>query len=270
LDKNISDIIVDSIYFARKRVMRIFRKDIASRSLGRNISGDITRYIDIVSEKSIIDFLKKSLKSFSILSEEAGFRKYGADYPLIIMDPIDGSFNASRGIPLFSISIAVAYGDTINDIVFGAVCNIATGDIYTGYKDKGAYLNNILIERNTKGFRPVVSIALSQNIYPKMNKFIRRSLDKGWKIRVIGSSSLEICMVADGSIDAYIDIRNMLRISDIAASILILNESKGRIYNRSIFNEVFLGEKRYNIVAANSQSLLDEILAVLEFINKSY
>ena len=270
MDKNIFDIIVDSIYIARKRIMEIFRKDIASRSLRRNISGDITRYIDIVSEKSIIDFLKKGLKSFSILSEEAGFRKYGADYPLIIIDPIDGSFNASRGIPLFSISIAVAYGDTINDIVFGAVCNIATGDIYTGYKDKGAYLNNIPIERNIRGFRPVASIALSQNIYPKINKFIRRSLDKGWKIRVIGSSSLEICMVADRSIDAYIDVRNVLRISDIAAGILILKESKGYIYNKNVFNEIFLGEKRYNIIATNSLSLLDEILAILDFTNKSY
>ena len=76
-----------------------------------------------------------------LVSEELGERMFGAGGALrVVVDPIDGSVNAKRGIPFFSFSLAVADGPTMDDVVFGYVYDFGTGEEWTAERGKGAFL----------------------------------------------------------------------------------------------------------------------------------
>src|SRR5258708_16178993 len=68
---------------------------------------------------------------FAVLSEEAGHRKFGADYPLVLVDPVDGSLNAKQGVPFFGVMLALVDGPTIGDTVVVCVVNLITPDART-------------------------------------------------------------------------------------------------------------------------------------------
>ena len=76
-----------------------------------------------------------------LVSEELGERLFGAGGSLrVVVDPIDGSVNAKRGIPFFSFSLAVAEGPAMNDVVFGYVYDFGTGEEWTAERGSGAFL----------------------------------------------------------------------------------------------------------------------------------
>ncbi|MCD6467816.1 MAG: sugar kinase, partial [Thermoplasmata archaeon] len=110
------------------------------RKIGIGADGTATEYIDKIAEDIAIKYVRKSKVAVNILSEEAGFLDFGGEYTLII-DPIDGTRNAVRGIPFYATSIAVGK-DTLNSVEYGIVMNIPTGDTYIAEKGEGVYLNN--------------------------------------------------------------------------------------------------------------------------------
>ena len=76
----------------------------------------------------------------AVVSEEVG-RLGGEALPLVVVDPIDGSLNAKRGIPFFSLSIAVAEGETMDDVVFGFVHDFGSREEWTARRGEGAWLD---------------------------------------------------------------------------------------------------------------------------------
>jgi len=240
-----------------------------SNVLGVGASGDITLFIDKVAEQTIIEYLKEELESFAILSEEAGYRVCGLnpEYTFII-DPIDGSYNAKRGLALYTISIAVSRGKTFSDIVAGVVVSIDRQFIFEAYKGKGAYLNNIKLD--PKGVDTIKGSVIAISAHPrgdfKAFKIASKILHRGGRVRILGSASLEACLVASGIFDAYIEWWNSLRVVDIAAAYIILMEAgcpvkvEGTIGNRDPLISL---KERISIFSANSQELFDEINELL-------
>jgi len=90
--------------------------------VGAGEGGDETTAIDAAAERVIVDRFKD--EDVRIVSEEVG--SFGAGRWTVVIDPIDGSLNAKRGIPFFSISIAVADGETMDDVFFGYVFDFGT------------------------------------------------------------------------------------------------------------------------------------------------
>jgi len=199
--------------------------DEAFRIVYTGADGTPTRLIDDISEKAILNVLKEDGRSMRILSEECGEILMG-DSPefTIILDPLDGTYNAAHGIPFYSVSIAIGSPD-LSEVWFGYVQNLANGDTYHAELGKGAYLNgkNIGPSANSTlrdfcisvyGYRRHVERTI------ELSKSIRR-------IRIFGSVAMELCYVASGKLDAFVDIRKSLRLVDIAAGKLILEEAKG-------------------------------------------
>ncbi len=76
---------------------------------------------------------------FTVVSEEAGERMYGSGGPWrVVIDPIDGSLNAKRGLPLYALSVAVADGPTMDDVVLGYVYDLGNGEEWIGRRGGGA------------------------------------------------------------------------------------------------------------------------------------
>jgi fructose-1,6-bisphosphatase/inositol monophosphatase family enzyme len=219
--------------------------------------GTITKYVDKIAEDAALNYLQKSKTKVNILSEEAGYIDNKAKYTFVI-DPIDGTRNAYRGIPFFAISIAIGKSK-VSDVEYGLVKNIPTGDIFTAEKKHGAFYNSKRIGvPEIPDKEPLSSLALGKNY----DRFTLK-LAKIDKVRSLGSASLEMCMVAIGALDYYVIGKEYLRVVDIAASTLILREAGGFVTN-IVGEELDMPlnlDERTSVVAACNMDIIHKIIS---------
>lgn len=205
----------------------------------RGAGGDISMQIDLIAENIVIDTLENANVNLLLISEEIGEKYIGnkekaiKSQNVLIIDPVDGSNNAVRGIPYCSISIAYAIGRTINDIKKAVILDLNTKDIYWAIKGEGAYLNNNIIH--------VSDLDITDNCFfelnlPMKNFFkhidnLRPIFRSFYRVRVLGSSALTLCQLAKGSMEAFVNLREINRLVDVAAGLLILKEAGGEIFS---------------------------------------
>ena len=219
--------------------------------------GTVTKYVDKIAEDAAVNYLDKSKIKVNLLSEEIGFLDKGAEYTFVL-DPIDGTRNAYRGIPFFSVSIAIGKS-SMSDVEYGIVKNIPTGDIFTAEKGHGAFLNGDRIGApEVPDKEPLSSLALGKN-YDKVTIALARKD----KVRSLGSASLEMCMVAIGALDYYVLGKEYIRVVDIAASSLILREAGGIVTNihGEELDMPFSLDERSSVVAACNEEIVKKIIS---------
>lgn len=198
-------------------------------NLGIGAGGDPIKQIDLAAENAIIETLTKNHVSFTLISEESGVKKYGANPSenFVTVDPIDGTTNLMRGIPFYATSIAVSTKPTLNTVHTALVADLFHYVTYTAEKGKGAYRNDEIIRpsENDSIKEAVLGIDLNTYKVQKIAPQLTCLIEKTKHIRHLGANALELCYVADGTIDAFIDIRGKLRTTDVAAAWLIMKEA---------------------------------------------
>ena len=201
----------------------------AGKVLYIGADGTATSLIDDVSEKAIFALIEKEKTSFRIISEEAGEKIFGTSPAYtIIIDPIDGTYNACSGIPFYSLSIAITRTD-LNELCFGFVKNLANGDTFYAEAGKGAYLNGTKIKPS--GNSELDGFCMSIYGHRSNTKEVAILSSNVRRVRNLGSVALELCYVAAGMIDAFADVRGTMRMTDVAAGKLIIKEAGGTITN---------------------------------------
>jgi len=202
-------------------------------NLGTGAGGDPIKQIDLTAENAITNTLKKHKISFTLISEESGTKQYGKTPHkcYVTADPIDGTTNLTRGIPFYATSIATSTKPTLNTIHTALVADLFHNITYTAQKGKGAYRNNQKITPSKEESLEEAVIGMDINTY-KIQKIIPKLtslIQKTKHIRHLGANALELCYVADGTTDAFIDIRGKLRTTDMAAAWLIIQEAGAKI-----------------------------------------
>jgi fructose-1,6-bisphosphatase/inositol monophosphatase family enzyme len=251
---------VDKIFRKIRRVnLSEFHK--LGTNVGVGANGTTTKYVDKVAEDAAIRLIKKSDLKVNLLSEEAGFLDFGGEYTFVL-DPVDGTRNAYRGIPFYSVSLGV--GKTkLSDVEYGIVKNIPTGDVFIAEKKQGAFLNNKRIGIPDVPSKSILfSLTLGKN-FDKMTL----SLAKKDIVRSFGSASLEMCMVGIGALDFYVVGREYLRVTDVAASTLIVREAGGIVTNiagKQLDMPLSLDE-RTSVIAACNEALVERIVSNVKF-----
>lgn len=214
-----------------------------NKKFGRGAGGDISRKIDLDAEKAVIDTIQRYHFKPTIIGEECG-RIQGKDGGFLIMDAIDGTMNASRGLPFYCCSLAYSIDYRLSSVVDAAVIDLTTGDIYHASKEKGAYWNKDRIyarrsrssrsssNRSQQDFQQDMLIGMNiSGISADTINRLSRLISKAIHIRHFGANALELCYFARGLMDAYIDFRGKIRPTDMAAAYLIVNEAGGKIYS---------------------------------------
>ncbi len=194
---------------------------------------DITRKMDLAAEHALDDALKKRELSARIISEELGDRIVGRQPEfMLVFDPIDGSTNAACGIPFFCTSIAYTEKTDIaafGDITMAVICDIRN-NIYCAQRGEGAFLNGKKISGKKRGARPKPVVSVYSYGVPVVPPGLIE-LEKSIIVRALGSIALDMCFVADGTLDGVIDTRGLVSGYDIMASALVLKEAGGRLTN---------------------------------------
>jgi myo-inositol-1(or 4)-monophosphatase len=193
--------------------------------------GDTTVEVDRVAEAIVIEELDRLAgngERFSILSEEAGALDRGAPFPLVLVDPVDGSLNAKQGIPMFAVMLAVIDGPKLENTLAGYVRHLVTGETWTAIRGQGALHNGkrfkVLPADRHHGRRTFEVIGLESS--PRAVMTARGLVEAATKIRILGSMALSIAHTATGGFDAFCA-PFPVRVFDTAASVLLLREAGG-------------------------------------------
>ena len=238
--------------------------DDAAGDFGVGAGGDISRNIDIIAEKTVVDYLKEINFECIVLGEECG-RVELSDKPkgFVIMDAIDGSANAVRGVPFFCSSLAFATENKLSSITDGVITNLSNGEMYWASKNKGAFFNNKQIKVHKKDpVYKIVGINTSGSSIELMNK-LHPIFENHNHTRHFGANALEMAMFARGLMDIFIDLRNKIRIQDIAAGYLIVKEAGGLLLDENFdsLDADLSYDTRVSFIAAANQTILDEVFS---------
>jgi myo-inositol-1(or 4)-monophosphatase len=202
---------------------------------GTGDGGDLTLVIDSDAEEAVFRELQRLHDEgarFTVMSEERGEVDFGGREVFVIVDPIDGSMNAKRGLPHHAMSIAVADGPTMADVVFGYVYDYGPEEEWTARRGDGAWLDGVRLDpaiperRTAEGKLELLGI---ESADPRWVRAAAEELEAvSYRLRALGTIAVTLCQVAAARLDGMVTIMRS-RAVDVAAGQLIVREGGGLV-----------------------------------------
>ena len=259
------NIVLDAIRKASIRITKDFYEVEKLQVSKKGVANFVTK-TNLTVEKVLIHHLQKRRPEYSFITEEKGMlesikQNDEAEYKWII-DPIDGTFNFMHGVPFFCISVALAkvYKGVLT-ILLGVICNPINNEIFWAAKGQGSFLIDSLgIQRKIRvaAHNDYERVICTTRDYDNSNGMVKKYLDfihlRHSKIRMFGSSALEMAYLADGRINLFIQGR--LNLWDYAAGYILIKEAGGTIRD---FNQKDFNVTLHKGIIAGNYKLISEI-----------
>jgi myo-inositol-1(or 4)-monophosphatase len=229
------------------------------RVIGHGEGGDMTIALDEAAESATLRHFEG--EDVRIVSEEIGFR--GEGRYTVLVDPIDGSQNAERGIPYFCLCVAIAEGGTVGDVFFGYVYDFGANEEFLAVRGEGAFLNGEPMLDGPRDYIQFLSLEATraQLVYESL-AVLAPLTDR---VRVMGAQALTYCHMAAGRTDAVVCLKPS-RSVDFAAAQLIVRE---RGFAIELFDDAPIDaapldlEARSRVVAAANPELCNVLAGAL-------
>jgi myo-inositol-1(or 4)-monophosphatase len=206
--------------------------------VARREAHDVKLQLDLECQQKAVEAIHRQYPGHPVLGEEGGISGPEAQ-PCWIIDPIDGTVNFLHGLPLWCNAVAVRAG---NEIVAGAVYVPEMNDLYTATADGDALLNGTPMQPSGTSHlnEALVMTGLTKKIeeHPDAVRQIERLSRHVQKVRIMGAAAIDICHVARGMGDAYVELS--IRLWDIAAAGLIARRAGVRTHVLQQFDETHL------------------------------
>jgi myo-inositol-1(or 4)-monophosphatase len=236
--------------------------------IGRGAGGDETLVIDEAAETAVFEELEKLGEQgyeFTAISEERGIVAYGdgSSGVRVVIDPIDGSLNAKRLLPVCSLSIAVASGPTLEDVVLGYVFEFGRNEEYVARLGEGATLNGAPIDPDAGGFG--LELVGFETSRPEWIAPVAERLGGTvFKLRIIGSIAVTLSYVAAARLDGMLT-ANTCRSFDVAAAQLVAREAGAfvSVLGHGGIEAPLDLETRFRVAAARSPEALETLVQAL-------
>jgi myo-inositol-1(or 4)-monophosphatase len=234
--------------------------------LGEGAGGDTTMRVDMEAEEEIIEVVLQK-GDVKIVAEEKGESGPKDARWTAIIDPIDGSSNFERQIPFYCTSIAILDGKKLEDASHAIVRNLVSGDVYyaegAGYATKnGAQIRSSAEQELRKS---VVGVDMSRTTFELVSTLNELVVSVRKQVH-FGANALEGCFLAEGKIEGFVDIRNRMRLMDMAAAYLIgrqagvvFSDGRGKPVNPAISVK-----ERFSVVGAGNKTLHTKLLEKLK------
>ena len=233
---------------------------------GQGVGGDMALVIDREVEDAVFHELEALDVPLTAVSEERGEVEMAGGGPLhVVIDPIDGSRNAKRGIPAYALSIAVAGGPTMGDVELGFIHDFSHREDWWAQRGQGAYLDGRRVTPlASEGELEMVGL---ETVHPTLIERYADALTAtgASRLRGIGSIALSLCYVAAGRFDGMLTLGDT-RSVDCAAGQLIVREAGGAVAfpeagDDPLAASLDLGV-RYRVFAAATPALLARLLEI--------
>jgi myo-inositol-1(or 4)-monophosphatase len=201
----------------------------------RGEGGDRTLLIDEAAEDVVFAELQGLYDAgarFTAVSEERGVVGFGSRDCLVVIDPIDGSVNAKRGLPHFALSVAVAEGPTMADVTFGFVRDFGPEEEWVAWRGGGAELDGVRLDQSLGERRTREGKLEVLGVESADPRWVVQSADAlaatAHRLRAIGAIAVSLCQVAAARFDAMASLKRC-RAVDAAAAQLIVREAGGHV-----------------------------------------
>ena len=233
---------------------------------GQGEGGDLTLVIDRAVEDVVFEEIEALGLAVTAVSEERGEVLIGGGGPIhVVIDPIDGSRNAKRGIPCVALSIAVASGPTLGDVELGYIHDFSHGEDWWAEHGRGAFFEG----------EPVTPLASEgelemvgrETVHPELISRHGETLAAtgAARLRGLGSIALSLCYVAAGRFDGMVTLGDT-RSVDCAAGQLIVREAGGAVAFPEASDDPMAAplalEMRSRVVAAATPALMERLLPI--------
>ncbi len=262
-------VLIECVQNMKSAVTPLLGTSEAREGFGRGAGGDTKKRIDLASEDALIQTLQKHNVSCTLISEEAGVKQIGDHTSgfYVVADPVDGTANATRGLPFADISLAVSTKPMLSGVEVAVVSDVLREVVYTAKKSEGAHKNGAKLKPSETARLEEAFVGVDFSTFKSKQAVdqLTQVLERTRHLRHLGANALEICYVADGTTDAFIDIRGKLRITDIAAAYLILLEAGGVFTTPegTTLNAPLDPKQRVSLVAAANKSMHDIIINMI-------
>lgn len=221
--------------------------------------------LDSEAQQAIYDALNRTGVAVQVVSEEGDY-SIGEGGPYMVVDPVDGTTNLAKGIPLAVTSLAVSETPKLSGALAGVVMDLFTGEVFRAERNRGAWRGG----RRISPAKPVpvemalISIDISKGAPLEP---VSGLIKEARHLRQLGCSALSLCYVASGVVDAHVDLRGILRATDVTAGLLILKEAGGVFsVDGMIGGDLELSrETKLRLVASSSLGTLE---GIFRFIGK--
>jgi myo-inositol-1(or 4)-monophosphatase len=238
----------------------------------RGEGGDRTLEIDALAEEAIfteLAGLHADGARFTVISEERGMVDFGGDGVLVVVDPIDGSMNAKRGLPHHCVSIAVADGPSMADVVFGFVQDFGPEEEWVAHRGGGATLNgeplDAALGERRRGDGKLELVGFESADPRWVLESAERLVVVAHRLRAIGTIAAALCQVAAARFDGMLTLKGT-RAVDAAAAQLIVREAGGLVaftaFDQPLAAPLDDLLPRSPVVAARTEAGLRELAAV--------
>jgi myo-inositol-1(or 4)-monophosphatase len=228
---------------------------------GRGAGGDDALVIDRAAEDAVVAELDALGAPLTLISEERGEVALGGGGPLhVVLDPVDGSINAKRGLPFASVSIALASGPTLADVEFGYIAALDPAREWWGTRGEGAFVDGKPLAPLEGGPLEVLGLETAR---PRLVAEAAPALAglEARRIRALGSVAVTLAFVAEGALDAMLSLRSV-RSVDVAAGALLVAEAGGAVAFPEAGERPPLAlDMRSRVLAARDAELLARLLA---------
>jgi myo-inositol-1(or 4)-monophosphatase len=247
----------------REEIPSFIRDSHESKPIARGAGGDMTYPVDKRAEDIIFEEMEKLQKPLTIISEEYGIKEMQGGGSKLLIDPIDGSKNALTGLPVFSTSIALVEGDTLENTRMGYVINLVNGDEFWAEKGKGSFCNGMAIQTQKDGEQRIITYEAQTpgidipRIIPVLSLFRRT--------RCLGSVALDMALLAQGAVSTFINPAPS-RSFDFASGYLLIQEAGGIVTDLEGegIGETPVGTKKVTpLLASGNEQLHEKVLQVL-------
>jgi myo-inositol-1(or 4)-monophosphatase len=244
---------------------RLIGTEEGKQKLGIGAGGDRSRTIDIEAEEAVVGTIRKHGMSPTIIGEECGEIPGGEGY--LIIDPIDGTTNAISGLPFYCCSLAYATEKKLSSVLHAAIMDLTRGEIYTASIGRGVWVNNVKLDTGYSRRQDdelIIGMNISRTSIYDLST-LSRIIGIAEHIRIFGANALELCYLAKGSLDAYIDLRGKIRATDIAAAYLIVKEAGGIMYSPldEILDSELSTKSKMSYLAFSNHNLHDAVFGAL-------
>ena len=225
----------------------------------------VTRFVDTIAEKICLKVLKKTKVSFMLISEESGIKTYGQNPKItVILDPLDGTDCAIRGIPLCSVALSIHDYKSMETLA-AAIGHPFTGKIFYATKDKafcnGEKIRPSLVKAIEKAF--IVTYAAKPDRLVSLVK--RKELIKKVGLLLNYGGPFNIAQVGSGEVDAFIEYEKGFKCIELAAGAHIAKVA-GAIVTDIHGNEIKIHpdlQHRTTLIAACTLELHSKLKRIL-------
>jgi len=211
---------------ASKAAGKVILKYFGKNEKGKEKSNkSLVSRADLEANDVIIKIIKGRFPKHSILSEETGFENNNSDFKWVI-DPIDGTHNFLRGIPMVGVSIALEYKD---EAVLGVLEFPLLKLTAIAEKGKGAFVNGkrISVSANEGITHSFILYEFVSGTRNKTLQFLKRLSNETMNIRNFGAAIYDLFLVAAGHCDVFVIFTT--NEWDIAAGMLLIQEAGGKV-----------------------------------------